>query len=299
MDFKLLQSYAAVVECQSFTKAAQRLFVSQPTVSAHVRALEEELGADLIVRTTKRIDETAKGKEVYQDALSILLIRDRMIQRCAHEENRIIRIAASTIPASYMLPEILPEFGRQFPHIYFSIHRTEIRGVLNGLSEGSFDMGFATQSADEGLMSIPICRDRMILITPVNETFLQMQAEEELSMRRFLEHPIILREKTLEGEKLADRYLAEMKIDEKEMKVVARANDQESVKNLVAGGMGISLISHMAARGFIEEKRVLHFELPVQSEKTIYLLCRKTDWPQEHIQRFAQYVQKKYESKKD
>lgn len=299
MDFKQLQSFVTVVECQSFTKAAQRLFVSQPTVSAHIRSLEEELQTALIIRTTKSIELTSRGKCIYEDAVSILGIRDHMIQTCAVEQKRILRVAASTIPAAYMLPQILPAFGRLYPQYYFSIHRIDNAGVLSGVSEGRFDLGLATVNAGEPLTSLPVCRDRMILITPVTQDYLQMQAQEGTAVEQLLARPIILREKTASGQKQADRYLTELGYDEQTLNVVARANDQETVKNLVAGGMGVSLISYRAARSFIEEKRVLHFDLPVNSEKTIYLVCRKADRQQDHIIRFADYVQKRYAEETD
>ncbi|MBQ7887663.1 MAG: LysR family transcriptional regulator [Clostridia bacterium] len=294
MDFKQLQSFAAVVECRSFTKAAEQLFVSQPTVSAHIRALEEELKTPLIIRTTKCIEVTENGRRVYDDAISILRIRERMVETCSADHKRILRVAASTIPAAYMLPEILPEFGRRCPQTYFSIHQNENRGVLDGVAEGRFDLGFATMRGDEQLMSLPVCQDRMILITPVSQHFLQLHGQKALSAESLFSHPMILREKTEAGQKIADRYLAALGVEEQTLQVVARANDQETVKNLVAAGMGISLISQRAARNFIDEKRVLSFELPVQSEKTIYLVCRKADWQIEHIQHFARFVQQKY-----
>lgn len=294
MDFKQLLSFVTVVECQSFTKAAQRLFVSQPTVSAHIRALEEELQTALIVRTTKSIDVTPKGKSVYDDAVSILGIRDHMIQSCVAQQKRILRVAASTIPAAYILPEILPVFGRLYPQYYFSIHRIENAGVLSGVAEGRFDLGFTTVSAGETLMSMPVCRDRMVLITPVTPQYLQLQTSKETSVEQLLANPIILREKSAAAPKQADSYLAELGYDEEMLDVVARANDQETVKNLVAGGMGVSLISYRAARSFIEEKRVLCFELPVISEKCIYLVCRKGECRQEHITHLEEFVRKNY-----
>ena len=294
MDFKQLQSFVTVVECASFTKAAEQLFVSQPTVSAHIRSLEEELKTELIVRTTKSIEVTETGRRVYDDALSILGIREHMIKTCSEENRKIIRIAASTIPASYMLPDVLPKFGRMFPQTYFSIHRCENKYVLEGVAEGRFDLGFATVQGNERFMSLPVCRDRMILITPVSQSFLMLHGNKELPSDFLLTQPIILREKTEEGQKMADRYLSALGIEEDKLRIVARANDQETVKNLVAGGMGVSLISRMAARSFVEEKRVLSFDMPVCEEKTIYLILRKTDGQQEHIQRFVRFVQQKY-----
>lgn len=294
MDFKQLQSFVTVVECQSFTKAAQRLFVSQPTVSAHIRALEEELQTALIVRTTKSIDVTPKGKSVYEDAVRILGIRDHMVQSCVVMQKRILRVAASTIPAAYILPEILPAFGRSYPQYYFSIHRIDHSGVQSGVEEGRFDLGFTTVRAGDQLMSLPVCRDRMVLITPVTPHYLQIQAQKETSVAQLFENPIILREKAGTGHKRADRYLQELGYDEQRMNVVARANDQETVKNLVAGGMGVSLISYRAARSFIEEKRVLCFDLPVNSGKTIYLLCRKADRQLDYVAHFSDFIRKKH-----
>ena len=299
MDFKQLQSFVTVVECKSFTKAAEQLFVSQPTVSAHIRALEEEMKNTLIIRTTKSIEVTEMGERIYDDAISILRIRERMLKNCSEESKRIIRVVASTIPASYMLPDILPEFGRLFPQTYFSIYRSENRSVLEGVAEGRFDLGFATVRGDERFMSLPVCRDRMILITPVSQDFLRMDSQKDFPIEWLLKQPMILREKAEAGQKLADRCLSALGIDEEKLQIVARANDQETVKNLVAGGMGVSLISGMAARNFIEEKRVLSFDIPVPDEKTIYLICRKPDYQQEHIQRFIRFVQRKYTFEKE
>lgn len=294
MDFKQLQSFVSVVECGSFTRAAERLFVSQPTISAHIRALEEELKTTLIVRTTKSIEVTPNGKRVYDDAVSILKLKEHIVQTCITDQKRILRVAASTIPASYMLPEILPEFGRFYPQIYFSIHRQDHESVLAGVEQGKYDFGFSTSCCGEGLTCMPVCTDRMVLITPVTPDYLQMQTCGETMIEQLFAQPIILREKNSSGQKRSDRYLAQLGYDEKKLDVVARANDQESVKNLVAGGMGVSLISYRAARNFIEEKRVLCFELPMKSEKTIYLVYRKTQEELEHMECFVRFVQSKY-----
>jgi len=297
MDFKQLLSFVTVVDCQSFTRAAEQLYVSQPTISAHIHALEEELHTPLIIRTTKSIEVTQKGKSIYDDAVSILRIKDRMLQACASEQKRILRVAASTIPASYILPDILPEFGRLFPQIYFNIQRVENQLVLDGVAHGRFDLGFSTVEADDSLLSLPVCCDRMILITPVSSFYLGLQSRAELPILELLEQPIILREHGTAGLKTSDRYLMDLGYNEKDLSVVARANDQETVKNLVAAGMGVSLISERAARNFIQEKRVLSFELPVESKKNIYLVYRKTDAYLDHMKSFARFVQKKYASK--
>ena len=108
MDFKQLQSFVTVVQEESFTQAAGRLFVSQSTVSTHIHQLESELNTKLILRTTKSLQITPKGRELYEYALNILELKERMIQACSIESRRIIHLGASTIPsACAMIPSAL------------------------------------------------------------------------------------------------------------------------------------------------------------------------------------------------
>ena len=100
MDFKQLQSFVTVVQEESFTQAAGRLFVSQSTVSTHIHQLESELNTKLILRTTKSLQITPNGRELYEYALNILELKERMIQACSIESRRIIHLGASTTLAS-------------------------------------------------------------------------------------------------------------------------------------------------------------------------------------------------------
>ena len=111
MEFKQLQSFVEVINYQSFTKAADKLFTSQPTVSAHINQLEDELNTKLILRTTKSISLTEKGLEVYDYATKILGLKTRMLEACSVQPKNIIHIGASTIPSAYILPNILFPLG--------------------------------------------------------------------------------------------------------------------------------------------------------------------------------------------
>ena len=111
MDLKHLQSFVAVVQYGSFTKAAEKLYLSQPTISTHIHLLEEELRSCLMIRTKRSVEITPRGQELYECARSILDMRDNLLRRWMEENDRIIQLGASTIPSAYILPEILPEYG--------------------------------------------------------------------------------------------------------------------------------------------------------------------------------------------
>lgn len=296
MEFKQLQSFAAVVKHQSFTKAAEKLFLSQPTISAHVSALEEELGKRLILRTTKSIELTPKGAEVYDYAVRILGLRDRMVECCAVQPQKIIHLGASTIPSAYILPELLPEFGARFPETYFSIHQSDSQGVVDALKEGLFDVGIiGMRVEDDRIACTPFCRDRMVLITPVNEHFLQMK-QQGCTIHQLLREPVIMREAGSGSQKTAGRFLESVGVAEESLNIVARINDQEAIKNMVSGGLGISIISRMAARNILAEKRVLEFSLDAYSSgRSIYLIFRRDYILPPHVREFLKFMQKKSE----
>ena len=292
MDFKQLQSFVTVVQEESFTQAASKLFISQSTISTHIRQLETALNTKLILRTTKSLQITPKGRELYEYAQNILELKERMLQACSIESQRIIHLGASTIPSAYILPKLLADFGKLHPDIYFIIHQSDSQGIISGLKDGLFNLGFIGMSCeDSDFRCQPFCKDRMVLITPVNEHFLHYKHQKEIALTELLREPLILREKGSGSKKMADSFLAHSGISEDELQIIARVNDQEAIKNLVASGMGISIISEKAAHNFLQEKRLLAFELPQDfSERSLYLIYRKNYLLPSYVKEFLSFI---------
>lgn len=298
MEIKQLESFEAVVRTGSFTKAAQLLYLSQPTVSIHIRQLEERLGVQLLDRSTRGIRLTCMGEDVYRHTRDILALRDRMVASCSPKTHTILRLGASTIPAAYILPRLLPEFGRQHPDIYFSIRQSNSLDIRRQTADGLLDLGLVGEAAEEDTLStLPFYRDRMVLITPVTDTYLAMDPALPCPIQFLLDEPFIIREAPREAPRQADRYLAELGIDVQFLRVAARVNDQETVKRLVAGGMGISLISELAARDYAREKRLLMFELPGNSPaRTLYMVTSKDVTAASGVKEFGDFVTRFFES---
>lgn len=300
MEFKQLESFAAVVRLRSFTRAAEQLYISQPTISTHIRALEEELNMRLILRTTKSIEVTAEGQKLYEYAVNILQLRDRMLQECSSEAKRIIHLGASTIPSAYILPEVLPKFGGRHTNTFFVIHQSDSKGVLDGLTDGIFDVGLIGMDVEkESLTCEPFCEDRMVLITPVTEQFLKLQRKGVSAVELLTSEPVILREKGSGSKKSVDKFLEEMGITDEQLNITARVNDPEAIKNLVAQGLGISFISQRAAQNFIREKRLLAFDLPESTNsRNLYLAYRTDHGDYAPIREFVEFVKHFYNTEK-
>ena len=118
MDFKQLRSFVAVADCGSFTQAAARLYTSQPTVSSHIRQLEDELHQRLFLRTTKTLSITPHGRELYEYAVQVLSMQEQLFAGW-QQDGQLITLGASTIPSAYILPELLPAFRAHCPKASF------------------------------------------------------------------------------------------------------------------------------------------------------------------------------------
>ena len=295
MELRQLQSLMAVVEYKSFSKAAEKLFISQPTISTHIRILEEELNSRLIIRTTKSIEVTMHGRELYECAHQIFSLKDNLVQRWAEENKKIIRVGASTIPADYILPEVLPVFRKHEPDIKFYIHQNDSQNIISGLLNGNFSLGMVGMKQQEKMISfVPFYQDEMVMITPKKERFLNINKDNFSLKDIIFNEPIILREQGSGSKKSIETYFEKMNINEEDLQIIARLNDQESIKKLVASGLGISFISEKAVEDSAKEK-LLVFKLPNYSTKrNLYFAYRKDYILQEHIVRFIKFVQDFY-----
>lgn len=295
MELRQLQSLMAVVEYKSFSKAAEKLFISQPTISTHIRMLEEELNSRLIIRTTKSIEVTMHGRELYECAHQIFSLKDNLVQRWAEENKKIIRVGASTIPADYILPEILPVFRKHEPDIKFYIHQNDSQNIISGLLNGNFSLGMVGMKQQEKMISfVSFYQDEMVMITPKKERFLNINKDNFSLKDIIFNEPIILREQGSGSKKSIEAYFEKMSINEEDLQIIARLNDQESIKKLVASGLGISFISEKAVEDSAKEK-LLVFKLPNYSTKrNLYFAYRKDYILQEHIVRFIKFVQDFY-----
>jgi len=291
MDFRQLKSFAAVVEYRSFSKAAEKLHSAQPTISTHIRQLEEELNTRLILRTTKSIEVTPRGWDAYQYATKILDLRDRIMESCSSTSRSIIRLGASTIPAAYILPDVLSKYAATHPDTYFVTNQLHSREVIDGVLDGRYDVGLTGICVEQdGLICIPFCKNRLVLITPVTEQYLNMQKQIHPPIEKLLKEPIVLRE--IGSKKSANRFLESLGIQEDDLNVVARVNDQETVKNMVTKGMGVSLISHIAARDLVRERRLLQFELPgYDTHRELYLVYRSRFGAEPQVEEFVKFMQ--------
>jgi DNA-binding transcriptional LysR family regulator len=281
MDFKQLRSFVTVVRLGSFTKASAYLGISQPTVSTHIRMLEEELGIPLVLRTAHHVELTPRGKRVFDQAVDVLTMYGHIVGSASERQRDTIYMGASSVPSAYILPDVLPAFVAEHPSIRFVIHQHDSQEIVSGLVEGLFDIGLVGMpSGEDAIECVPFCSDRLVLVTPATDEYRELQDgdDAEATVLRIIrgEH-LILRREGSASRSVLDRILEHEGIGEETLDIIARINDQEAIKNLVESGLGVSVMSYRAVRDRVEEGRLLQFEIPCEeSQRQLYVVYRKT-----------------------
>ena len=284
MEFKQLEAFVAVVDYGSFSEAARKLYLTQPTISTHIRSLEEELHTRLIIRTTKKLTITPKGYQLYDSAVRMLDIRNNLFENFTGSKKQIIDLAASTIPSSYLLPELMAGFGRMYPDVYFHSWQTDSAGAISRVLDGSVDLALTGQNTgDDSCIFIPFCQDDMVIATPVNGHYLQLK-ERPVTFYDFLKDPIIIRERGSGTKKEMDIFLENAGIEPSSLNVVARMNDLESIKKSIVNGLGISILSARSAVDLKKTKQILLFPLEGTAHKrSFYIVCSKNRILKAHV----------------
>ena len=300
MEFKQLEAFVAVVENKSFSEAARQLNLTQPTISAHIQTLEQELNSRLLIRTTKKLTITQRGLQLYDCAYNMLNMRKNIIDEFTGQNKKIIDLAVSTIPSSYLLPEILGAFTKQISDIYFHSWQSDSLGAVSRVLDGSVDLALIGNTFDEpDCCFIPFRQDKLVIATPVNDHYLQLEKKSKsgaLEFSDFLKEPFIMRETGSGTKKEIDRYLEERNIPASSLRIVARMNDLEAIRKSVAGGLGISILSACSARDLADTHQILMF--PLNSEKavrTFYIVYSKNRILKPHVKQFLKFVKDFYQ----
>ena len=299
MEFKQLEAFVAVVDYGSFSEAARKLYLTQPTISAHIRSLEEELHARLIIRTTKKLTITTKGYQLYDSAFRILDIRNNLLENFTGSRKQIIDLAASTIPSSYLLPELLAGFGRMYPDVYFHSWQIDSSGAINRVLDGTVDLALTGQNTgDDSCVFIPFCQDNMVIATPVNDHYLNLkQKEQPVVFQDFIKDPVIIREKGSGTKKEMDIFLENAGIEPSSLNVVARMNDLESIKKSIVNGLGFSILSARSVVDLQKTKQILLFPLEESAHKrSFYIVYSKNRILKSHVRQFIHYVKEYYQT---
>ena len=279
IDFKELEAFIHVLELRSFSKAARRLYLSQPTVSGYIASLERKLGSKLLIRTTKEIFPSETGNVVYGYAKEILRLREATVQAVESLHTRmkgVISVAASTIPGQYYLPKLLRAFREKYPDISFNLQMADSAEVVDLVTARKVDIGFTgARFNNTKCVFSEFADDRLVIITP-NEPRFQAFSQTAFPTAQLAKETFICREEGSGTRMEAEQFLRRMGVDPGAIDFAVEVRSTESIKQMVSEGVGISIISERASRDYCAFGKLLAFDADnVNIRRKLHVLRHK------------------------
>ena len=261
MQIKQLEAFVQVVKLKSFSKAADSIFLSQPSISAYISSLEDELGVTLIIRSTKEIYPTEAGKRLYaysNEIINTLERAERDIKSMQTEVSGKLSVAASTVPSQYIIPKIFSDMSRKYENLTFSLTQADSREVIGMIENFDVELGIVgTKTSGAKCSFLPFLEDRLVLITPVREEY----GISEMPLERLFKEKFILREEGSGTLRETENFLKKHNKSFHELNTICSLGSTESVKQAVCEGLGVSFVSRLAALDYEKMGKVRMFDL--------------------------------------
>jgi DNA-binding transcriptional LysR family regulator len=277
MELRKLEVFCKVVELKSFTRSAEAVLLSQPTVSEHIRSLEEELGQKLIDRLGREAEPTPVGRLLYTYAVRILRIQRDALQAVEQYGGKLvgrIMLGCSTIPGTYILPNLIGRFRASYPSIQATLRIAGSQMIAAQIMDGELEIGVVgARWSEKGLEWIRHFDDQLTLVVSAGHRWAGRQ---EVALEELAEEPFILRESESGTRKVVEQILEEHGIRPASLMEVAEIGSTAAVVEAVRSGLGISILSARAVEREVRAGTLAALSLKgVQLARPFYLIRRR------------------------
>ena len=278
LDLRKLELFYWVAELKSFSLAADHLSLRQPTVSAHVRELEEKLGGKILNRVGGGVTPTALGQVLLGQAKALLGLKRETLAALDHFHGRVrgeLLIGGSNIPGEYILPRKLGAFIKKYPEVKPILRIGDSAGIVETVLDGEVELGFVGFKGEDRRLSFQkIWRDEMVLTVPKGHPWARHKS---VDVSVLAKEGFISREGG-SGTWRSIRNLLSRKGQEPEklLRVIMELGSTEAVKEALIAGLGISILSRTSIQreirdGLLKEVAIRGLKL----ERDFFLLFHR------------------------
>ncbi|MBE0426159.1 MAG: LysR family transcriptional regulator [Nitrospirae bacterium] len=257
MEDHRLKAFCLVVEMKSFSKAAEAKFMTQSAMSHLIKNLEDEMGIRLFIRKAKAVILTPAGRILYEHAKKILKQYENMEGEIYAFSKKIkgpLYMGASTIVATYLLPQVFYNFSKNYPEVHIELFVSNTETIINSLFEGKTDIGIVEgQIRNSKVYLEEIAEDEIVIIASDENPLLKKQP---LTDQDLVSQPFIMPEVGSGIREFIDDFFIDAKIDTKDIRVAMTLANPELVVQMVQAGIGISFVSKWAVFKAIKDGSV-------------------------------------------
>lgn len=273
-----LEAFVCLVEERSFSLAAGKMLLTQPSLSKHIKNLEIFIDTTLIRRTRSGISLTEEGAVLYAYARRMLKLRDEArdkIRMVKETVSGLVFAGASTIPATYILPSVMMNLRRSHPEIKVHLTSGDSDNIIHMVLSGQVEIGFIGKNVDQDrrLASEQVWEDELALVVPEGHPFASIR---EITVSRLSSEPFIIREKGSGTRKSLENYLTEHhEAGFRDFHVVGEMGSSEAVKEAVILGLGVSILSIHAVKRELAQGILVRVPVKGPAMKRSFYAVRK------------------------
>lgn len=290
MDVHQLKIFVAVYQNKSFSKASLKLSISQPTISEHIKNLENELGSLLFDRLGRTIEPTQAAEIILPGALQVIdgleKIKDSL-KISGREVSGHLVIGASTIPGTYMLPVLASEFKKKYPHISFEIIIGDTGKIVEMVESHQLLLGVVGAKINsKKLQYEPFRQDELVYgVSP------HLLSRGKGGIAEINKIPFLIREKGSGTRRNMEMFFKKLQIDIGKLDVVAVLGSTASIKEAMKAGLGGSVLSRKAIEEELASGSLMEIKLDsLRMERSFYLTKLKKRTLPAHYNVFVDYI---------
>ncbi|MDA1278513.1 MAG: LysR substrate-binding domain-containing protein [Chloroflexi bacterium] len=296
MNIAELEALKAVAETGSFTRAADRLGMSQPGLSRQIQRLERELGTRLLERRGTGAILTDAGRESMQFAIRTLSDFDALVSRFGPDPSAlsgVIRIVASSTPAEFVIPGLVSSFTQQHPGISVEVLVADSAQVARTLGDRQADLGITGMPATAvGYSTVAVARDEVVLAVSNNHRFADQRS---ITIDQLRDENIIEREGGSGTWQTLVQALSSAGIELPEHRVSMTLGSTQAVIAAVAQNIGVGFVSLHAAKSHSTATTAVRID-GVSLERDLKLVYETGRVRGRHTQAFIDFANRKFES---
>lgn len=275
MDIHQLRVFTSVFKNKSFSKASEELHLTQPTISNHVKALEDEFGCKLFDRLGRTIIPTKEAEILFNHSMELIekasAIKEAIGEIRKDLTGKLI-VGASTIPGVYLMPRIMKEFQKRHPSTTFQILISDSRGVVESVSKHELLLGIVgAQLGNEQINYLPFVEDELIVVS-----YPSRAGKNRMTLKELVKLPMILREEGSGTRNETEKFLESKGVSIDSLKVAGIFGSTDAVKQAVKAGLGVSVLSKFAVADELQHKILDEIKLTdVEMKRRFYIVTHK------------------------
>lgn len=247
MTLEQLKTFLKVAELKSFSEAAKKVHLSQPSVSCHIISLEQELGTKLFDRPGKKIEITKQGKILLHYAAEIIELEKKArwaIYDVLNMKKGEIKLGSSNIPGAYILLPLIQKFNQENPQVKIFSEIGDTRSTTGKVLDGALDLGVVGSKIDDNqLIYFDFVEDNMALALKADHPLANRPS---ITVERLQSLPFLIREEGSGTRKAIEDILNQKGIGPDSLNLVAQLGNTEAIKQGIKAGLGVSILSMCA-----------------------------------------------------